>query len=102
LFYEFDREHWLRWFAAAGVAVKSRMRAVQIDDSHALRRSVLDGHGVGLFFAGLLEDDLKSGLLHAPFAQHVDPGSAYYFVKPRGKPPRRALLQFERWLLQQG
>jgi hypothetical protein len=50
-------------------------------------------------FCGLLDEEVRSGLVHAPVAVRVVPGSAYYFAKPRGKPVHRALAQFERWLI---
>lgn len=99
LLHEFDAEHWQRWFANAGVAVKRKLKTVQIDDSHALRRSVLDGHGVALFFRGLIREDLNRGLLRAPFDVTVDPGSAYYLLTPKGKPVGRRLQLFSAWLM---
>jgi DNA-binding transcriptional LysR family regulator len=99
LLYEFDAAHWQQWFANAGVAVKRKLKTVQIDDSHALRRSVLDGHGVALFFQGLIKEDLEHGLLCAPFDVRVDPGSAYYLLTPKGKPVGRKVEVFRDWLL---
>jgi DNA-binding transcriptional LysR family regulator len=101
LLYEFDAGHWPQWFANAGVAVKRKLKTVQIDDSHALRRSVLDGHGVALFFRGLIKEDLEHGLLCEPFSVTVDPGSAYYLLTPKGKPVGRKLQRFRDWLLRE-
>ena len=57
LFYEVDRTHWRQWFAAAGVADADRFEAMRIDDPHALRQVVLDGHG----FGPLLRGDVPGG-----------------------------------------
>ncbi|MBA2675914.1 LysR substrate-binding domain-containing protein [Ramlibacter sp.] len=97
LFYEFDAAHWRAWFAAAGV--NGAFTAVQIDDSHALRRAVLDGHGVGLFFEGLVQEDLRTGQLVQPFKTAVDPGAGYYLVRPRGRPVSSRLGEFMQWIL---
>jgi DNA-binding transcriptional LysR family regulator len=99
LFCEFDPAHWHRWFEAARVTHAHKLDVVRIDDSHALRRTVIDGHGISLFFRGLLEEDLRSGLLVQPFDVGIDPGSAYYFVRPRGKPVGRNLAAFAKWLM---
>lgn len=99
LFCEFDPLHWRRWFAAAGVPAANKLNIVRIDDSHALRRTVLDGNGFALFFRGLLQEDLHGGQLVQPFDVGVDPGSAYYFVRPRGKPIGPNLAAFSKWLM---
>jgi DNA-binding transcriptional LysR family regulator len=103
LFCEFDPLHWQRWFSAAGVDHArvdhaGKLDVVRIDDSHALRRTVLDGNGFALFFRGLLQEDLRSGQLIQPFGVSVDPGSAYYLVRPRGKPIGPNLAAFSKWL----
>ena len=99
LFCEFDPAHWQRWFEAARVTHAHDLDVVRIDGSHALRRTVIDGHGFALFFRGLLEEDLLSGQLVQPFDVRIDPGSAYYFVRPRGKPVGRNLAAFSKWLM---
>jgi DNA-binding transcriptional LysR family regulator len=99
LFCEFDVQHWQRWFEAAGVALKRKLDVVRIDDSHALRQTAIDGHGHALFFRGLVQEDLRSGLLVQPFDACIDPGSAYYLVRPRRKPVGPHLAAFSVWLL---
>src|SRR5262245_54754310 len=82
---EFDKRHWGEWFRNAGDTTQRKLDVVQIDDSHALRRAAVEGHGVALFFRGLLEDDLDSGQLVQVLDVSVDPAAAYYFVRPKGK-----------------
>ncbi|MES2938338.1 MAG: LysR substrate-binding domain-containing protein [Pseudomonadota bacterium] len=97
LFHEFDAAHWQAWFAAAGVA--GTFASVQIDDSHALRSALLDGHGAGLFFEGLVQEDLRTGQLMQPFRTAIDPGAGYYLVRPKGKPMSPKLAGFMDWVL---
>jgi len=99
LFCEFDKGHWPAWFKNAGDTVARKLDVVLIDDSHALRRTAVDGHGVALFFRGLLQDDLRSGQLAQLLDVTVDPGAAYYFVRPKGKPVGAKLVAFQRWLM---
>ncbi|MDM0108082.1 LysR substrate-binding domain-containing protein [Variovorax sp. J22R24] len=96
---EFDRRHWELWFRNAGVVVSRKLDVVVFDDSHALRRAALEGHGVALFFRGLVQEDLASGQLVQILDVHIDPGSAYYFVRPKGKPIGPKLAAFQRWLM---
>jgi DNA-binding transcriptional LysR family regulator len=98
---EFDPAHWRRWFQAAGVDGADRAEAVRIDDSHALRRAVLEGHGVALFFRGLIQEDLRTGQLAQPFELYVDPGSAYYLTRPRDTPMSAKLQAFTKWILEE-
>jgi DNA-binding transcriptional LysR family regulator len=64
LFYEFDPEHWTRWFVAAGANLPAKARTVRVDDSHALRKIALESQGVALFFTGLSREDLRLALMH--------------------------------------
>jgi len=99
LFYEFDPGHWQQWFRAAGTEPPDGLRAVRIDDSHALRQVVLDGHGFGLFFVELIQEDVASGQLVQPFELWIDPGCAYYLNRPRGAPMGARLQAFTQWIL---
>ena len=100
LFYEFDPAHWRQWFAAAGVAEPS-FDGVRIDDTHALRRVVLDGHGLGLFFVELIQEDVRTGKLVQPFELCIDPGSAYYLNRPKNTPMGAKLQTFSKWILEE-
>jgi DNA-binding transcriptional LysR family regulator len=99
LFYEFDLADWASWFERAGVALPKDAKSFRLNDSHALRRAALDGHGVALFFRGLVEDDLRSGRLVQPFRLAVDTGFDYYLnYADRQELPAKAKA-FRRWLL---
>jgi DNA-binding transcriptional LysR family regulator len=99
LFHEFDPGHWRQWFRAAGVAAPETLRSVRIDDSHALRQVVLDGHGLGLFFVELIQEDVAAGLLAQPFELWLDPGSAYYLNHLQDRPMGPKLRAFTQWIL---
>ena len=99
LFYEVDRDHWRQWFRAAGVEHGDRFEAMRIDDPHALRQVVLDGHGFALFYAELVREDVSAGRLAQPFALGIDPGCAYYLNRPKDAPITAGLETFTRWLL---
>jgi DNA-binding transcriptional LysR family regulator len=99
LFYEFDIADWTLWLAKAGVALPKEARSFRLNDSHALRRAALDGHGVALFFRGLVEDDLHSGRLVQPFPLAVNTGFDYYLNYADGHELPAKAKAFRRWLL---
>jgi DNA-binding transcriptional LysR family regulator len=101
LFFEVDRDHWRQWFLAAGVDPGERFRAMRIDDPHALRQVVLDGHGFALFYAELSQEDVRTGMLAMPFTLGIDSGSAYYLNRPRDAPASAKLQTFTRWILEE-
>jgi DNA-binding transcriptional LysR family regulator len=98
LFYEFDIADWASWLAKAGIALPKDARSFRLNDSHALRRAALDGHGVALFFRGLAEDDLRSGRLVQPFPLAVDTGFDYYLNYADGHELPAKSKAFRRWL----
>jgi DNA-binding transcriptional LysR family regulator len=101
LLYEFDLRDWQLWFAEAGVVTPSPLRSIRLNDSHALRRAALDGHGVALFFRGLLEDDLKSGRLVQPFGRTVHTGYDYYLNYADGDELPAKSKAFRRWIFEE-
>jgi DNA-binding transcriptional LysR family regulator len=97
LFYEFEPAHWSAWFRASGV--QDECSAVQIDDSHSLRGAVMEGQGIGLFFKGLMQEDLRSGQLIQLLDVEVDSGCGYYLVRPKDRPVGKKLEAFTSWIL---
>lgn len=99
LFYEFNPADWLGWFAASGMQLGQCPPATHLDDSHALRRMALDGHGVVLFFRSLVQADLASGRLVQPFSICVDTGAHYFISHPVNRELPSHARKFRRWLL---
>lgn len=100
LFYEFDLGDWKSWFEACGIAMPA-VESLRLSDSHALRRMALDGHGVALFFAAMMEDDLESGRLTRPFTTQVNVGANYYLNYPAEMELPSKVRKFRRWILEQ-
>ena len=93
---------WLRWLQNAGVADR-------VDASHGPRFSsnilALEAAsqklGVALALRPLVDADLQSGRLCAPFEVEMKPQSAYYLVCPEVVADRPAVAAFRKWLLEQ-
>lgn len=99
LFYEFHERDWANWFAAAGLDFAERGTPTRIDDTNALRRAALEGHGVALFITALAEEDLAIGRLVQPFDIAVDTGDHYFLNHPSERELPAAAKRFRRWLL---
>jgi len=93
---------WRRWLENAGVAER-------VDASHGPRFSsnilsleaASQKLGVALALHPLVDADLKSGRLCAPFDIAWKPRSSYYLVCPEVIADRPAVAAFRRWLLAQ-
>lgn len=93
---------WMRWLQNAGVADR-------VDASHGPRFSsnilALEAAsqklGVALALRPLVNADLESGRLCAPFDIEMKPQSAYYLVCPEVVADRPAVVAFRKWLLEQ-
>lgn len=101
LFYEFHERDWVNWFAAAGLDVAGRVTPTRLDDTNALRRAALAGHGVALFITSLAEEDLALGRLVQPFDIAVDTGDHYFLNHPSDRELPAAAKRFRRWLLRE-
>ncbi|RWM30717.1 MAG: LysR family transcriptional regulator [Mesorhizobium sp.] len=100
LFYEFDIAHWFEWFRQEGVAPR-RLDAQRLSDSHALRRAVLDGHGIGLFFSSLIGEDTEGASLVRLSEKSVHTGYDYYLNYSSDiELPHKAKL-FKRFVLEE-
>jgi DNA-binding transcriptional LysR family regulator len=101
LLYEFDLKDWQRWFEHAGAVMGPQVESLRLSDSHALLRAALDGHGVALFFADLVREDLDSGRLVQPFPARVHTGYDYFLNYPEDLELSSKGRAFRRWILEE-
>ncbi|WP_342643082.1 LysR substrate-binding domain-containing protein [Rhodoligotrophos ferricapiens] len=99
LLYEFDIAHWKMWCEAAGIALQGNADSLRLNDSHALRRAALDGHGVALFFTALVQEDLAAKRLVQPFPVSIHVGYDYYLNHPEDLELTAKAKIFRRWIL---
>lgn len=98
LFYEFDFADWRLWFEQARAPMKAPVASLRLNDTHALRRAALDGHGVALLFADLVRDDIESGRLIQPFPIRVHTGNDYFLNYPSDIELTRKSKAFRSWI----
>jgi DNA-binding transcriptional LysR family regulator len=101
LLYEFDFKDWQLWFERAGVVPVPQVESLRLSDSHALLRAALDGHGVALFFADLVREDLDSGRLLQPFPVRAHTGYDYFLNYPETLELSSKAKAFRRWIFEE-
>ncbi|HEU4350330.1 MAG TPA: transcriptional regulator GcvA [Burkholderiales bacterium] len=93
---------WRKWLEAAGVAGRvDADRGPHFSSNILSLEAASQKLGVALALRPLVNADIASGRLAAPFAIEVRPGSAYYLVCPEVIADRPAVAAFRKWLLEQ-
>ena len=93
---------WRKWLEAAGVADRvDADRGPHFSSNILSLEAASQKLGVALALRPLVNADIASGRLVAPFEIEVKPGSAYYLVCPEVIADRPAVAAFRKWLLEQ-
>jgi LysR family glycine cleavage system transcriptional activator len=93
---------WRKWLEAAGVADRvDAERGPHFSSNILSLEAASQKLGVALALRPLVNADIASGRLAAPFDIEVKPGSAYYLVCPEVIAERPAVAAFRKWLLDQ-
>ncbi len=101
LLHERDHREWTEWLTAAGIPEIDGQRGPIIDNSAVLLSAALAGHGVFLGVLGMLDDELDSGALVAPFGTTPDPRLAYYLAYLPGALERPKVRAFRDFLIEE-
>ena len=92
---------WQKWLEAAGVADRVDAAHGPHFSSNILSLEAASQKlGVALALRPLVDADIASGRLVAPFSVEVKPLSAYYLVCPEVIAERPAVAAFRKWLLE--
>jgi LysR family glycine cleavage system transcriptional activator len=93
---------WVKWLELAGVADKvDGTRGPHFSSNILSLEAASQQLGMALALRPIVDADLASGRLCAPFDIELKPQSAYYLVCPEVIAERPAVAAFRRWLLQQ-
>ncbi|HYL89408.1 MAG TPA: transcriptional regulator GcvA [Burkholderiales bacterium] len=93
---------WAKWLDMAGVADKvDGTRGPHFSTNILSLEAASQKLGVALALRPLVDADLASGRLCAPFKLALTPLSSYYLVCPEVIAERPAVVAFRKWLLQQ-
>jgi len=93
---------WEKWLAVAGVTDKvDGTRGPHFSTNILSLEAASQKLGVALALRPLVDADIASGRLCAPFKVALTPQSAYYLVCPEVISERPAVVAFRTWLLSQ-
>ena len=93
---------WQKWLDAAGVGGEvDGSRGPRFSSNILSLEAASQKLGVALALRPLVDDDIASDRLCAPFGIEVKPQSAYYLVSPEVIADRPAVAAFRKWLLAQ-
>ncbi|NKB60674.1 MAG: hypothetical protein GKR95_00535 [Gammaproteobacteria bacterium] len=71
-----------------------------LDDSNVRLQAALSGQGIELSCRELVNNEIESGQLIAPFDSSVDAYS-YYLVEPKHERPSKLAQQFKTWIIRE-
>jgi LysR family transcriptional regulator, glycine cleavage system transcriptional activator len=92
---------WQKWLEVAGVADKvDGTRGPHFSSNILSLEAASQKLGVALALRPLVDDDIASGRLCAPFKVELKPQSAYYLVCPEVIAERPAVAAFRKWVLE--
>ncbi len=89
---------WTNYFRDKGTVLGSRVRMSSYDSYINFVQAVLDGQGIGLLGAPLMQQFLESGVLVPAIDTETLPQHGYYLCQPDGASPTRTVSKFRDWL----
>lgn len=92
---------WPTWLSAAGVGDIDGNSGLKFENAALAYQAAIDELGVTIAQRAMVEDDLQSRRLIAPFALNVRTSGAYYLAYHRDRPKSARLAVFEDWLLRE-
>jgi LysR family transcriptional regulator, glycine cleavage system transcriptional activator len=93
------REDWQLWLTAAGLPVSLALRrGLSFDQSFMALQAAMDGLGVALGRASLVDADIAAGRLVVPFDVVLPTDAGYYVVAPEETADIAKVALFRDWL----
>lgn len=99
LLYSLVRENdWAEWLAANRCGKIMPQQQIRLESSALAYEAAMRGLGVAMGIRVLVDHDLQTGALVAPFPRAHVLKDAYYLVRPKSRSPSVALQRFRTWL----
>lgn len=95
------REDWRSWCQSAGLRWLPTRRGHTFDHSVLAIQAALNGAGIALGRASLIQAELDAGRLVAPFEEYLDTEEGYWLVYPRSRADEPTLTALRDWLLEE-
>ncbi len=95
-----SREDWQLWLTAAGLPASiAARRGLTFDQSFMTSQAAVEGLGVAMGRARLVEADIAAGLLVVPFDVVLPTDAGYYIVAPETTADAPTIALFRQWLI---
>lgn len=95
-----SREDWQLWLTAAGLPASiAARRGLTFDQSFMTSQAAVEGLGVAMGRARLVEADIAAGLLVVPFDVVLPTDAGYYIVAPEATADTPKIALFRDWLI---
>ena len=94
-----DRQDWRKWLRAAGLAEVDIESGQTFETLEMAARAAVGGLGIAMGDLLLVQDDLESGQLVAPFDLVVSEDTGYYLFCPRGRFKEPKIAAFRDWII---
>jgi len=95
-----DAGMWEEWFTTNDLALSPHQPQMMLEDRHFQLSATINGLGVSLFAAWLVDDEVRDGKLVDPFGATWPTAFAYNLVEPAGLRLSPAAADFKAWLLE--
>ena len=92
---------WTNYFRDKGAVLGSRIRMSSYDSCINFVQALLDGQGVGLLGAPLMQQFIDSGVLVPAIATQALPQHGYYICQPDAASPSRTVTEFRDWVIEE-
>lgn len=92
---------WINYFRDKGSVLSAGTRMSSYDSYINFVQAVLDGQGVGLMGAPLMQQFVESGVLIPALQTAALPQHGYYLCQSDGASPSRTVIEFRDWLLKE-
>lgn len=95
----FYNESWDSWLNSVGIHDLDTSQGSFFDQSVMAISAAVEGKGILLGRSTLIESELASGLLVAPFQKRLIADGSYWLLIPPGKEKEQNVIAFKNWLL---
>lgn len=90
---------WHEWLGAAGYPQIRALSGLRFETSVMAFDAAVSGMGLAMGIRMLIEEELRSGMLAAPFAYVHTSNRRYYVIWPKGRVQRGAFRSFLEWVV---
>ncbi|NKC12202.1 MAG: transcriptional regulator GcvA [Gammaproteobacteria bacterium] len=94
-------QEWKAWGQAVNLPWLPGRRAHVFDHAVLALQAAINGVGVALGRTSLVQSELESGRLVAPFEVALDTPDGYWLLYPRGRAERADMMALRDWLLEE-